>query len=391
MKYRMLMAIAAALIGVGPALAQVPCAAEAGPAHPAFWASADILLGRINGPANNVPFVTTAPIGTPRLQAGVRNDPATSVLFGATPNDRNGFNEDARVGFRLGVGAPVCENVAVEAGFMMLEGQTSGILRSSDGSTILARPFTNPIGRVEQSVLVAFPGVATGTIDVNVSSSVFYSGNLDLTETICDQGWVRLQSLLGYRFFRYDTAVRAATTINPLEANFIPGTQIDTRDDFSAQNEFHGCEIGLRASFEYEDFCLSLTGKVAGGNLRREVKISGLQTVSVPGLAPVVSPGGFYALASNSGIHTRNDASVVPEFAALLSWRVSPMLRLRAGYTLTQLVRVADAANQIDTFINPALLPPATRPPVVGDRPRFLMSREDVWVTTLNVGAEFTW
>jgi hypothetical protein len=105
----------------------------------------------------------------------------------------------------------------------------------------------------------------------------------------------------------------------------------------------------------------------------------------------VVSPGGFYALTSNGGIHTANDFTAVPEFGVLLAWRVAPILKLRVGYTITQLGRVADAASQIDTFINPALLPPATRQPVPGDRPRFVMMREDIWVETLNLGAEFTW
>ncbi|MGL4550401.1 MAG: BBP7 family outer membrane beta-barrel protein [Gemmataceae bacterium] len=391
MMNRMLVAFAAALIGVGAALAQAPCAGEAAPAGVGYWASADFLLGRINGPATSTPFLTTATPGTPRLRAGVRDDRSTSVLFGSNPTDQNGANEDPRIGFRLGAGVQLSNELAVEGGFMMLESQTAAYSAASDGDTILARPFTNPQTRREQSLLVAFPEVASGSIDFRLSSSTFLSANLDVTETFWDRGWFRLDSLLGYRFYRYDGAFRAVQVLNPLEANFVPGTRIDTRDDVSAQNEFHGAEVGVRAKFLWDDFALSLLAKVAGGNLRREVKVSGAQTITVPGLAPVTSPAGFYALSSNSGTFLSNDFTAVPEFGATLSWRVSPMLNLRVGYTMTQLGRAASAAQQIDSIINPALLPPAARDPVVGDRPRFVLIKEDIWVQTLNLGAEFTW
>ncbi|NBO92574.1 MAG: hypothetical protein EBV06_09750, partial [Planctomycetia bacterium] len=374
-----------------PGRAEIMIAESPPSYHPSFWVSADYLFGRINGPANNIPFLTTAPIGTPRERAGVRFDPNTYTLFGANLSDQNGFNEDPRAGFRVMTGFAIASNLALEAGFWMLESRSTTYFAESDGSTILARPFTNSTNQAEQSLLVAYPGVSSGSIDLSISSSAFYSGHVHVSETFLDRGWVKVDSLLGYRYYRYDTGVLISQSINPLEPEFVPGTKIETRDDIVARNQFHGAEIGLRTRLEWDSLSLSLLAKVAGGNLRREVRIAGSQTVTVPGQNPTTSPAGFYALGSNSGVHVGNDFTAVPEFGATLAWRFSPNFNVRVGYTLTQLGQTTSATRVIETVIDPGLLPPAEREAIRGDRPRVLLLKDDIWVQSLNLGAEFVW
>jgi hypothetical protein len=359
-----------------------------------FWLSADFVLAKINGPNNPNTFLTTAFPATPREQAGILGAPTTSVLYGASPTNANGFNENVRPGFRIGAGAFLTpeSRLGAEAGFMMLSSQASGLQAFSDGNTILARPFTNANTGAAEAALIGFPGVSSGDVEFRAASGNFYTFHAGVFESFFEDHWLRLESILGYRFYYYDEAFRAQQTVNSLDPNFIPGTQIFTRDDVSASNEFHGAEIGVRAHVWLADsLTLGLLAKVAGGNLRRQVDIGGAQTVRVPGQAPTFEPAGFLALASNSGRHVSNEFMAMPEFGATLTFQATPNLRLRVGYNGLLLCRAASAATQIDTVIDPALLPPATRPAVGGDRPRFQMQRENIWVQSVQLGAELNW
>jgi opacity protein-like surface antigen len=355
---------------------------------------ADYLFSWINGPTNTVSLLTSAPAGTERLQAGVLNDPRTSVLFGASPTAAAGFNEGVRPGFRLTTGMYLNPEATIgaEASFMMLGSRSVNFAATSDGNTILARPYRNATTGAQEAVLVAFPGVSAGGVDFRVASGNFYNGTAGLFETFYNSGTVRLDSLLGYRFYRYDEAFRVRQTVSVTDPNFVAGTQIFTRDDFNAQNQFHGVEIGLRAEVAATDMLsVHLLAKIAGGNLRREVNISGAQQVTIPGNSVQTEQAGFLALASNSGRHVSNEFMAVPEFGAGLSFQATQNLRLHVGYNGILLCRAASVMSQIDTVINPELLPPATRATVGGDRPRFQLRRDNIWIQSVELGAELSW
>ncbi|MFQ3649246.1 MAG: BBP7 family outer membrane beta-barrel protein [Gemmataceae bacterium] len=359
-----------------------------------FWVRADYLFAWINGPANSATLLTTAPPNTERLQAGVLDDPRTSVLFGASPTAAAGFNEAMRPGFRLTTGMFFHPQATVggEMSFLMLGSRSVNFAANSDGNSILARPYRNAVSGAQEAVLVAFPEVSAGQVDFRVASGNFYNGTAGLFETFCNTGTIRLDSLLGYRFYRYDEAFRVRQTVNVIDPNFVAGTQIVTRDDFSAQNEFHGVEIGLRAELALtSSIDLHLLAKVAGGNLRREVQISGAQQVFVPGNPALVERGGFLALESNSGRHVSNEFMAVPEFGAGLSLRATPNLRFHVGYNGILLCRAASVMPQVDTVLDPSLLPPATRPAVGGDRPRFQLQRDNIWIQSIELGMEWIW
>jgi len=364
------------------------------PLPPRLWLRADYLFAWINGPTNTATLLTTAPAGTERLRAGVLDDPRTSVLFGATPTTAAGFNESMRPGFRLTTGMLLNPEATLgaEASFLMLGSRAVTFAANSDGKTILARPYRNAVTGAQEAVLIAFPEVSAGQVDFRVASGNFYNGTAGVYETFCNTGTIRLDSLLGYRFYRYDEAFRVRQQVNVLDPNFVPGTQIFTRDDFNAQNQFHGVEIGLRAEIAAtQALHVHLLAKVAGGNLRREVNISGAQLVVVPGSPTVVERAGFLALESNSGRHISNEFMAVPEFGAGLSFQALPNLRLHVGYNGILLCRAASVMPQVDTVIDPSLLPPATRPAVEGDRPRFQLRRDNLWIQSLELGAQLNW
>ncbi len=405
MTKRILVALCGALLCVGAALAQPP-AGPTPPPGPAltdgqapfltpgpvgvgllgegqFWGSADYVLGWVQA-TDLPPLVTTSPVGTPRASAGVLGQPNTSTLFDGRANDR------VRMGLRLGGGFwfdP--EHVwGVEAGGTILESQSTLFSANSNEHPILARPYLNALTNSPDAILIAFPGSSTGWVEVRASSGNFYEAHLDVSESFVALPWVHLDSILGYRFYRYDEGLTITQEIFPTGANVAPGTEVVTRDSFGANNEFHGGDLGLRARFNMGDLSLAMQAKVAIGNLHREVKIRGNQLTTAPGLPPSVQPAGAFALASNIGTFKSNDWEALPELGTVLSWQVTPGVKLRLGYSVLWLTQIARAAEQVDLTVNPNLFPPAQSG--TPRRPTLLNNRDDIWLQTLNLGAEIT-
>jgi hypothetical protein len=358
------------------------------PTQPAgrSWLTAEYLFSWVQG-ANLPALVTTSPPVTAKASAGVLGVPGTLPVIGGPVNGdhRSGVRFETGYWFNPG------RTFGIEAGTMILESQTSIFGIPSGGTPILARPFVDATTSLPAAALIAFPGSSSGTVEVKSSSGNFYEAHIDLTETFVEEGSFRLSALAGYRFFRLDDALRIGQNIAPTGAAFAPGTQIATADSFRTHNTFNGVDLGLRGQLCWENLALSVLGKIAVGYVHRDVFISGSQTVSVPGAAPVTSTGGLYALSSNIGTFGSNDWGMVPEVGANLAWQVNSNLQLRVGYSVLWLDRVARAADQIDFTVNPALIPPAAATPTGPSRPAFTdTKRQDVWIQALSVGVAFT-
>lgn len=354
-----------------------PCADRGGQ----FWVSGEYLFAWIQG-YSLPPLVTTSPAGTAFASAGVLGLPTTTTALGG-----NVANNDVRSGIRLETGywfSPD-QRLGVEGGFMMIESQSTIFSATSPGSPILARPYFDVVSGTPQAVVVAFPGVSSGTIDVRVSSNNFYGANLALSENFLDIGWLQLNSLFGYRFYRYDEGLRIRQSLSPTSAAFVPGTVIASADDFNSQNEFHGGDLGFRARFFFRDtLSLGMLGKFGVGYIHNQVLIQGSQTTTVPGVAPVTLPGGVLALSSNIGSHSKNHWAVLPELGVNLGWHLSPNVRVSLGYTLLYLNNIARAPSQVDFNINPGLFPPATG--TGPNQPHHTLHQSNVWIQSINLG-----
>ncbi len=360
-----------------------PCANMGG----RCWVTGEYLFAWLQG--TTLPaLVTTSPAGTPRATAGVLGVPTTSPVIGGV------LGGDLRSGARFQVGCwfDSQHTLGIEAGTMILESQAIFRGASSDGTTILARPYIDANTAKPQAVLVAFPGSSAGSVNVKYNSGNFYEAHIDAVETFLQSGGFRLTSLVGYRFFRYDDALTMSQTVLPTGGAFAPGTRIDTTDAFRAHNTFNGVDLGLRGQFFWNNLTLSLLGKIAAGYVHRDVFIAGNQTVSVPGAAPVTQTGGVYALSSNIGTHGSNDWGLLPELGINLAWQVNPYMRLNVGYTILWLDRVARAADQVNLTLNPNLFPPAGANPVGPNQPAFTeTNRQDVRIQALSVGLTLTY
>lgn len=280
-----------------------------------------------------------------------------------------------------------------EAGGSMLESQASIFSASSNGSTILARPYVDNTTGNPASVLIAFPGTGlssgSGSIEARVESGNYYETHLDLTTNVWDAGWWHLDGLLGYRFYKYNEGLSIHSVQNPSNGNFVGGTQISSEDTFNTYNTFNGADFGLRTTFDMGNLSVGFLAKLAAGGVFREANILGSQTINVPGQAPLNQVGGVYALSSNIGSHNSYDFTVMPEFGTDISWEFLPNWKARLGYSVLCLGRVARATDEVDETVNPNLFPPA----VAGadtSHPTFTNPRSDVWIQTLKIGLEWT-
>jgi hypothetical protein len=348
----------------------------------AFWVTGEFFLAWFRG-GDVPPLVTTSPPGTSRTAAGVLGAAGTSVLFGDTS-----MNEEVRFGLKFGAGVYLDEqrNLSLETGFMIVESQADVFAIDSTG--ILARPF-NTSGADQQSILIAFPGTSTGSVDASVNSGNLYEAHIDLTEVITRGPWGRLEGLVGYRLYRYDEGLHVRQTIVPTDPNFVPGTRITSVDEFAVHNVFHGVDLGLRSQFDLDPVTVTLLGKLAVGQIGQEVSVRGSNLVTVPGAGSAFNTGGLLALADNIGNHENTEWAVFPEFGVTLGWQVNPNVRVTLGYSLLVLNGIVRAGNEVDLMRNPNLFPPADPAAVNNTVPGIEFIRTDMWMQSINLGAAF--
>jgi hypothetical protein len=344
------------------------------------WVGADYLLWRVKGDALP-PLVTGAPAGVSPVTGAV-------TLFG----DQH-VNNDWRSGGRVYAGCWLdCQQtLGLEASFFALGDATTNFNAASNGDPALARPFFNTATGQPDAELVAFPGVLAGRVAVTETSSLLGAGAW-LRHNLCCGDCFRLDGLLGYRWLRLTDHLGISedlTSIDPTSKVAPLGTQLTVADRFAAANNFHGLDLGLSGEYRRGPWVLQATARVALGATLSDLDVFGAGTVTVPGFAPVTNAGGLLALSSNSGHFTRDHFAVVPEVGVKLGYQVTSNLRAFVGYNFLYWTQVVRPGGQIDTAINPSLLPPVM-PPVAGAfRPEPRMTATEVWAQGISLGLEF--
>lgn len=356
------------------------------------------------------PLVTTSPLGTPQAQAGVLPVSATtSILFGGERVDLGQRN-----GGRINLGYWLIDGefLGVEGQYFALEpGHTRFDATSifSDGiqpgDQILARPFFNvnphlPEPR-QDAAIIAFPdpytldqstGVLDGSIKIKTTSNLQSAGAL-LRKLI----WMdftsrcRLDLLLGYRFMRYDDSV----IINDAW-DFIPNGGIigpvsfNSEDTFSAKNQFHGGELGVKAQKYWGPLSAEIVAKCAFGNNHQTMYINGANTVTTGGGASsVTTAGGLLAQPTNMGTYDRNVFAILPEGDVNLRLDLTPNLRATVGYTYVYMNRVQRSGEAINTTVNPTQFSGGTLDGPT--EPSFTFNSTPFWVQGATAGIEYRW
>lgn len=354
---------------------------------PRIWVRGEYIIWWMKS-ASTPPLVTS---GDPAdLAPGALGSPNTSILFGG-----GGLDFYDRKGGRFSAGwwFDDEQTIGLEAGYFFLAGRSIHRDFVSPGNPVLANPFFNVNTAQPDASLVTFPGIMSGQIAVDLPS--FLQGvDANLSATTWRGETLRLEGLGGFRYVNLSERLTIdATSLVQLAPQFIgltplDGNTITTSDRFEARNYFYGGQIGGRAELRHKRWTLSVLGKVALGAAHQVVTIRGSTNIDTqPAFA---SPGGLYAVSSNSGTFTRNTFAVVPEAGVNLSFQLTENIRVFGGYTYLYMSSVARPGDQVDTGVNLNLVPTSTTFGAAGGpaRPAFSFRSTDFFAHGANMGLE---
>lgn len=382
---------------------QQPFVCDVPAARPA-WFSAEGLLWWTNGVV--VPdLVTTSPQGIPADQAGI-SGPNSEVLFAGDE-----IFELMQSGFRVRAGQVLDPRGGhgFDAEFLTLLSRDYDFFASSTGDPILARPFFNagPNNNALDSQLIAFPGLATGAIQIDARSRM-YSLGIHYWEEIfnsrleCCQsdscthsptfhsGNERDESLVVFQLGPRFSFLQDGLLVDESLTGVASGNQFRFVDTFDTENKFLGAEFGLRAIRRRGDVDVNLGLQLAVGGTRQELQIGGFNTATSNGTT-TTTPGGFLAQTSNSGSWRRTRFSLLPAIDMGIGCQCGRGWRMNVTYSLTYWPNVLRAGEQIDTTINEDFFAPQVVPSAGPNRPEPLFKETDFLAHGISIGFEKTW
>jgi hypothetical protein len=317
-----------------------------------LWADIDYLMWNVSGD-KLPPLVTTGM--PPQSRAGALGAPATGILVGNTT-----VNEDWRSGGRITAGyfLDAQHGTSIELNFFELANATTRFSASSGSSMVLARPFLDANTGLQNSQLIAFPGLLVGSVNASDTSRLL-GGSALYRVALGSWGPEHVSALIGYRML-YE-ADRLAITGNSTVTGggFIPvGTQIVTSDAFNATNYFHGIDVGIAGGGAEGPWRWEWRALLGLGADINGADINGSSGIATAGIGTGL-PGGLLALPSNIGDHTQLGFGVVPELMLKGGYEFAPDWQAIAGYDLIFWTGVQRAGALVDTTVNPNLIPPA--------------------------------
>jgi hypothetical protein len=350
-----------------------------------FWVRAEALAWWLDGYESSTALVTTSPAGTDRDDAGVLGRAGTSVLLST-----NDFDDGTSPGGRYAIGTWInpCRDLGLELSVFHVQSDGTDFLANSGTASIIARPFFNVTDGLQDSELIVFPSVVTGSIQVH-SDTEFYGAEVLLQKSLGGMSGCNVTGLFGYRYqqlndnLQFTQATTSIDTASPIE----PGTTFDLVDQFRTENEFHGAELGVLAEIaRCNNVSFELLAKIAVGSTRSRAAINGSTRIVTPSGSDTTSDGALLALPSNSGTFEADEFSIVPEIALRMNYQIACNWQLQFGYTFIYWSDVARVGDQIDPRLNLSQLPPG---PQAGDNlPAFNMVTDDFWAQGLNLGLQ---
>ncbi len=374
---RSLLTVTIAGLLAGAAGAQTPGAAPATFADGRLTLSAEALFVWYKASPTPVPIITD----------DLAFLPDTNVLLGGGTLDTN-----PNAGFRITGSYALDGRRAIELTGFYVPTRTTSRSVSSTGkldSLDLLLPFfdvtTNRESWTEISYSPEYRGAAQETLSSNLGG-----GELNFTWALPPQAGWKLDVIGGLRFLQ----LREDYTITT-ESPYIPPYPSDiwtTTDQFNARNRFWGVQAGVRGTYDSGPWVGSGFAKVALGSMQQRVSINGnLVTNDFNNYgAPQTFSGGYFAMTTNSGDHTRSTFAVVPELGVSVGYRVTPSATVYVGYSFLYLSDVVRPGEQINRNVNPTYSlayggdPPAR--PSGPAQPSFSWQTTDFWAQTLAVG-----
>jgi hypothetical protein len=308
----------------------------------------------------------------------------TSIIFGDQSVDQR-LRSGGR--FSLGGWLSECQETGIEVTYLFLGSSTVTFTQTSQDNPTLTRPFFNASTFRQDALVLAEPGVQSGSLSTSISNEL-QSVEALFRQVMFRQCGEEVDFLIGYRYgwLAEGLAVNSSTSIinkSPIEA----GTVIAVSDLFDARNVFHGGELGIAAKSRYCRWSLEVLGKLALGSTQSRSIVSGSTTTTPSGGTPVVASGGFLALPTNSGTFQQTGFAVMPELGVTLGYDLTCRLKATCGYTLLYWSRVVRPADQVDTELNSTQFSSGRLQGFPAPQPQFVLT--DYWAQGLALGLEY--
>jgi hypothetical protein len=127
---------------------------------------------------------------------------------------------------------------------------------------------------------------------------------------------------------------------------------------------------------------------MAFGNNHQTTVINGTTTITNGPDVLNFSEGAF-ALATNSGVHPRDEFVVIPQLGVEMGYQLTCRCRAYLGYNLIYWSPVMRAGDQIDLNIDPHNFPGGTPLPGGASHfPQYLARESNFWAQGINLGTE---
>ncbi len=351
----------------------------------------------------NLLWIKSAPAAPPLLATGPLG-PGTQVLLGGNTYGYGGFS-----GLNLdgGLWLDSRHTIGLEfSGFMTEQrSMSTSVSSNAAGSPTLVRPFFNAALSAQDGLLVSSPGSYAGSV------AVVTGARIDGTEgnvlfNLLNTKALTLNFLVGARYFDLEEYLSVNQVTRGLNGNTIPffGNHtgvpgVAITDTFSTRNQFYGVQFGGQSEYRFGPLFLDLGLDLGFGPVHEITAVSG-QTV-VPGGSG--GPGGLLSVGAipngNIGRTVTDRFSVLPDVHGMLGLQVTQRIRLGVGYQFMYLSNVTRPGGQIETAIDPRLVPTTLayglRAPSntalggTGTPPPTPFARDDFFVHGLNFMFEF--
>jgi len=277
-----------------------------------------------------------------------------------------------------------CEVTGVGGRFWFLGKDSGDFFVDSTMEPVIARPFFDIDNERQDALLVAFPGLRTGSLRVQATNEVL-GADAYVRMLLMKTCYGRIDAIGGYTFSRINDEFRIVSNTTALvdDGGIVEGTTFRIEDSFTTHNEFHGGTLGMMWERNCCGWTWNVAGKIGLGNMRQTAIVNGFNSVTVPGAATVTEEGGLLTAATNIGELSRDEFCVVPELNLSLAYQIRPCLSLSIGYNFMYWSDVLRPGDIIDTSID-----------TDGDletRPLLAFNSSNYWVQGLNLGVHYDW
>jgi hypothetical protein len=283
-------------------------------------------------------------------------------------------------------------------------GQRSATTRVAGVPTIL-RPFFDLNDQQASAVVVAAPGVASGSMTSTASANI-WGAELNAWKNICydTPGTnVSLDAMVGLRYVdgnrglsigRFSQFVPNPGGLLGFDASF-GGNQILEQESFSTRNQFYGAQFGARLNWFLEYLIISGQFELALGATHEDLTIEGAQLRIRPNGSTSLAEGALLALPSNIGTFHRNKFSQLPELGVNVAVPLMDCLVLSLGFTALYWNHLARPSDQVSTAIDireiPSFPGAAAAPPAGSPSPVVAFNQTSIWLLGLSFNVEVKW